>query len=116
LKKAGRPHAAHATFGHWAKLLAIAVLSHTIQIWALALVTLTVGALPSIAESTYFSLVTYTTFGYGDVTLAPEHRIFGAMGAVTGLLAFGLSTALLVGLFGRILTWEDHSSPPDPNS
>ena len=31
------------------------------------------------------------------------YRIFGAMEAVTGLLSFGISTAFLVGIFGRLL-------------
>ena len=52
-------------------------------------------------------LVTYTTVGYGDVIVGPDYRLFAAMAAVTGLLNFGLSTAFLVGLFGRLL-------PDDP--
>ncbi len=76
----------------------------TIEVWLFALSVLALGALPDIREATYFVLVTYTTLGYGDVTLSTGYRIFGAFGAVTGLLVFGLSTAFLVGLFGRILS------------
>jgi len=76
----------------------------TIEVWLFALSVLALGALPDIGEATYFVLVTYTTLGYGDVTLSTGYRIFGAFGAVTGLLVFGLSTAFLVGLFGRILS------------
>ncbi len=89
------------------RLLAIALLaiiaSHTIQIWMFAFSVMAMQALPDFETAIYFSLVTYTTLGYGDVTLGDAHRIFGAFGAVTGLLAFGLSTAFLVGLFGRML-------------
>ena len=67
---------------------------------------LVMGVLPDIGEAIYFALVTYTTLGYGDVTLPTGYRIFGAFGSVTGLLAFGLSTALLVGLFGRLMQRE----------
>ena len=45
----------------------------------------------------YFSIATYTTLGYGDVVLDEGHRIFAAFGAMTGMLAFGISTAFLVG-------------------
>ena len=92
------------------RLLAIALLaiiaSHTIQIWMFAFSVMAMQALPDFEAAIYFSLVTYTTLGYGDVTLSDAHRIFGAFGAVTGLLAFGLSTAFLVGLFGRMRPGE----------
>ncbi len=52
-------------------------------------------------DAVYFSLVTYTTVGYGDVTLGPEVRIFGAMASFAGILGFGMSTAFLVSLFTR---------------
>lgn len=79
------------------------LLSHTAHIYAWALAVWLMGALPGYEEPIYFSLVTYTTVGYGDVTLPKEFRIFGAMASVNGILAFGLSTAFLVGLFSKIL-------------
>jgi len=60
------------------------------------------GALPDWNTAVYFSLVTYTTLGYGDVILGPAMRIFAAFSAVTGLLGFGISTAFLVGAIGHI--------------
>jgi hypothetical protein len=77
--------------------------SHTLQlyIWALSLWLL--GALPGYEEPIYFALVTYTTVGYGDVTLPSDFRIFGAMASVNGILAFGLTTAFLVNFFPRVI-------------
>ena len=72
-----------------------------IWIWATSLVAL--GALPDIGEAIYFALVTYTTLGYGDVTVGDAFRVFAAMASETGLLSFGLSTALLVKLVGKLL-------------
>ena len=86
--------------------LAVVVLAHTIQVWLWAIVFVLAGALPDLAEAIYFSLVTYTTLGYGDVVVGSGFRIFGAMAAVTGLLNFGISTAFLVGLFGRLVQDE----------
>ncbi len=77
--------------------------SNTIEVWVFALTILAFGALPTIADSIYFALSTYTTLGYGDLVLATGYRIFGAFGSVSGLLAFGLSTAFLVNLFSRMV-------------
>ena len=70
--------------------------------WAVSLIWL--NALPNMFDAIYFSLVTYTTLGYGDVTLTLEFKIFGAMAAVTGLLNFGVSTAFLVAVLSNALT------------
>lgn len=81
---------------------AVAVFGHTLQIWVWAFALLNADGmevLTSRQEAVYFSIVTYTSLGYGDVTLTSDHNIFGAFASVTGLLSFGLSTAFLVGLF-----------------
>lgn len=88
---------------------AIVVFSHTIQVWIWAIAFRWQDAIPDWASSVYFSMVTYTTLGYGDITLGPEHRVFATFSAVTGLLTFGLSTAFLVGLVTRILSDSAHS-------
>ena len=94
----------------WSLMMVMAfaaiVLAHTIQIWLWAVSFMLLSALPNIADAIYFSLVTYTTLGYGDVTVDIGLRIYAAMAAVTGLLNFGLSTAFLVGLFARLLSSE----------
>lgn len=61
-----------------------------------------VEALPSFREATYFSLVTFTTLGYGDVTLDDEWRILGAFQAANGILMFGWTTALIVAVAHRL--------------
>ncbi|AHD00743.1 potassium channel family protein [Leisingera methylohalidivorans] len=84
---------------------------HTAQIWIWSAAFVLVGALGDWNTSVYFSLTTYTTLGYGDVVLGPALRIFAAFGAVTGLFAFGISTAFLVSAMGRLfsLNGEAHS-------
>lgn len=79
------------------------LLVHTVHIYAWAIVLWLVGALAGYEEPIYFSISTYTTVGYGDVTLEKGFRIFGSMGGVHGILAFGLTTAFLVGLFSKII-------------
>lgn len=82
---------------------ALIVFAHTVQVWIWAVFFVGFGAFADLATALYFSLVTYTTLGYGDFVLGPDIRIFASFAAVTGLLTFGLSTAFLVGLIGRIL-------------
>lgn len=79
------------------------VLAHTVQVWLWAFALMKMGALGTTSDAVYFSLVTYTTLGYGDIVLEPGHRIFGAFASVTGLLTFGVSTAFLVSLMSRVL-------------
>ena len=65
-------------------MFATVVFSHTLQVWIWAVAFVVLGAIDGLSQSIYFALVTYTTLGYGDVTLGPIFRIFGAMSAVTG--------------------------------
>ena len=62
-----------------------------------------VGALPTFPEAVYFSLVTFTTLGYGDVTLGEEWRMLAALEAANGIMMFGWTTALIVAVFRRLL-------------
>ncbi|MEM8842896.1 MAG: ion channel [Pseudomonadota bacterium] len=79
------------------------LVGHTIQVWVWALNFRLSRAIGALDEAVYFSLVTTTTLGYGDVTLDRNWRVFGAMAAVSGLLTYGLSTAYLVSIVERML-------------
>lgn len=89
-------------------LLAVAVIltAHTVQIWGWALIFLIVSGLPDLSTSFYFSAVTYTTLGYGDVVLAENARIVATFCAIIGLLTFGISTAFLIGVLSKVLPAE----------
>ena len=65
-----------------------------IAIWAGAYVAL--GALSGFEEALYFSAVSFTTVGYGDVVLSAQWRILGVSEAVVGMLLFGWSVGLLL--------------------
>ncbi len=90
------------TAGPIAIALAFIVATHTIQVWIWATVWVLGDVLPDWNSALYFSLVTFTTLGYGDIVLGEGLRIFGAFASVTGLLAFGLSTAFMVALMTRV--------------
>jgi hypothetical protein len=54
------------------------------------------GLFPTMEEAVYFSLVAFTTLGFGDVLLPREWRLLAGLSAANGLLYFGLMTAMLV--------------------
>ena len=64
--------------------------------WAVAYLRLPGNTnLKSLEEAAYFSIVTFTTLGYGDITLSPPWRLLSGIEAVNGILLAGWSTALL---------------------
>ena len=68
----------------------------TVGVWIWALSLHLVGAFATFEEAVYFSLVCFTTLGFGDVLLPAEWRILSGMTAANGFLNFGLLTALLI--------------------
>ncbi|CAD0185571.1 Ion channel [Ruegeria sp. THAF57] len=86
--------------------LVFIVAIHTFQVWLWAIVWVLGETLPDWNTALYFSLVTFTTLGYGDIVLGEDLRIFGAFASVTGLLAFGLSTAFMVALMTQVFKEE----------
>ena len=55
-----------------------------------------VGAIQDFEEALYFSMVTFTTLGYGDITLADSWRLLAAFEAANGCIMFGWTTAIVV--------------------
>lgn len=57
--------------------------------------------LPSITEfeslekAIYFSLVTFTTLGYGEITISSTNRILAGFEAMSGVLLLGWTTAIM---------------------
>jgi hypothetical protein len=61
------------------------------------------GAMPDLASAMYFSAVTYTTTGYGDLVLPQSWRLVGAVEALTGILMCGWSTGFFFAVLNRML-------------
>ncbi|MGB3020865.1 MAG: potassium channel family protein, partial [Methyloceanibacter sp.] len=56
---------------------------------------LALGAIGSFEQAVYFSTVTFTTLGFGDIILDERWRLLSSFEAANGLLMFGWSTALV---------------------
>lgn len=67
-----------------------------VLLWAFAYYTIPDIHTPStIEECIYFSMVTFTTLGYGDIVIGSSWRLFSGIQAMAGMLVFGWSSALL---------------------
>jgi len=82
------------------------VLLHLLEVSAWALFYVLRGGMPDLPSALYFSAVTYTTTGYGDLVLPPEWRLVGAVEALTGILMCGWSTGFFVAAVGRVIKAE----------
>lgn len=77
------------------------MLVHTLQVWIWASVFMALGAFAQLEPALYFSLVAFSTVGFGDITLGHEWRLLSALTAANGFLSFGWSTAHMVELVRR---------------
>lgn len=94
--------------------LTMAVLTglHVLQItlWGVAYLWVPgVTVLSSLEEALYFSIVTFTTVGYGDVVVDRHWRLMAGIEALNGILLMGWSTAVLISVAQRF--WQ-----PGPSS
>jgi len=78
------------------------ILLHLVEISLWALFYLWREGMPDMNAAFYFSAVTYTTVGYGDLVLPREWRLVGGVEALTGILMCGLSTAFFFGAVARM--------------
>ncbi|CAA0083233.1 Uncharacterised protein [BD1-7 clade bacterium] len=85
----------------------IILLVHTAEAWAWAVVYIHLEQFESIERALYFSVVTATTLGYGDITLAPEWQILSTFEAMGGLILFGTSTAFMMAVIQSVLNDDD---------
>ena len=79
------------------------VLLHLAEIAVWALFYWWQKCLPDAESSFYFSGVTYTTVGYGDLVLPTEWRLLGPVEGLTGILMCGLSTGFFFAVVSRFL-------------
>jgi hypothetical protein len=82
------------------------ILLHMIEITAWAIVYTWRDAMPDLQSALYFSAVTYTTTGYGDLVLPQPWRLAGAIEALTGILMCGWSTGFFFAIVSRMLRMD----------
>ncbi len=84
------------------KVAAWIILLHLLEITVWAAFYCWKGAMPELQSALYFSAVTYTTTGYGDLVLPPQWRLVGGVEALTGILMCGWSTGFFFAVGSRL--------------
>ena len=93
-------------------LVLISLHATEVFVWSLVFRLLPSGGLASLEEAMYLSFTTFTTLGYGDVTLQGPSRMLTGIEALNGVLLIGWSTALSFAVIQRV--WEKTERPDRP--
>jgi hypothetical protein len=67
---------------------------------------LLIGALSGFEKAFYFSTVTYTSLGFGDIVLEAPWRLLSSFQAANGVIMFGWTTALIFAAVHRIYFFQ----------
>jgi voltage-gated potassium channel Kch len=78
------------------------ILLHLVEISLWAFFYTWKQGMPDLPSALYFSAVTYTTTGYGDLVLPNEWRLVGGVEALTGILMCGWSAAFFFAVVSRM--------------
>jgi len=89
------------------------IVLHLIEIGVWAVFYLWKDAMADLSSAVYFSAVTYTTTGYGDLVLPEEWRLVGGVEALTGILMCGWSTGFFFAVVSRMLERTSKQTGPD---
>jgi hypothetical protein len=68
--------------------------------WAVAYKAL--GATPDMNAAVLYSFSAMTAYGHASVLLEPHWQLMGALEALNGLMLFGLTTAFMFAVIGRV--------------
>ena len=78
----------------------LAAISIGVWIWAAGFVA--VGQFADLETALYFSVVSMTTLGYGDIVLGKEWRLLSGLIAANGLILFSVATAFFFEFFRQL--------------
>jgi hypothetical protein len=95
-----RPHVFETII--FSAVLTILFFGIFLQAFVWACVFILTGEITDLQKAIYFSLVNFTSLGYGDIVLSEERAILGPMEASNGILMLGLSTSFLYSVAERL--------------
>ena len=72
----------------------VIVITFITWLWALLLIWL--GTFNNLEPALYFSLISFTTLGFGDLILNEDWRLLAGFIAANGFIVFGLGTAYIL--------------------
>jgi len=96
-----------------AVLMILLMLGNIVQVLLWALIYSALGAFEDFETAVYFSGVTFTSLGFGDVALQGRMRLLAPLQAANGLMMFGITTALFIAAVQRAIA-NSHAARSRP--
>lgn len=97
----------------WSLIVAVfmigAALMADIWLWTLLFYTLEPELLGNIETALYFTTITFTTVGYGDIVFSSDWRLLTASTAINGMIIFGWSTAFIFEIMAALYRPSDRN-------
>lgn len=100
----------HALVTIWLIVLGLFAL-HGVEIWIYAGIYEAAGAVNSLREAVYFSLITYGAIGYSDHAIAPAWQIVAGIEGINGVILIGWTTAFFVTVMGEVQVRAPRRAP-----
>ncbi len=95
----------------WSLIVSIFMIGAAIMIdiwlWTLLFYGLERDVFSRIEDALYFTTITFTTVGYGDIVLPPEWRLLSSSTAINGMIIFGWSTAFIFEIMASLYKPSD---------
>lgn len=79
------------------------VVVHTVEAWGWAAIYYALGEFTEFNQSLYFSVVTATSLGYGDIVLSDRWQLLSTFEAMGGLILFGVTVTFFLRFCGPSL-------------
>jgi len=76
-------------------VMLLMLFSNFVQMCIWAVLFMLLGEFGDFGSALYFSAVNFATLGYGDIVMTDRWRLLGPLEAATGILMFGVSTAVM---------------------
>jgi len=83
-------------------LVLLMFLVSVLEVTAWAGLYLVLHAIEGLEKAVYFSMVTFTTLGYGEIVLDERWRLLASFEAANGIIMFGWTTAIVIAVVQRI--------------
>jgi hypothetical protein len=103
------PHLLHVL--QLSRVVLIMFLASIIEVVLWALAYLQLGAIEGLESAIYFSMVTFTTLGYGDIVLHEGWRLLASFEAINGIIMGGWTTAIVMWAVTRVYFTEHGKDP-----
>lgn len=81
--------------GLLATVMLIVTIGSLLQVMIWALLFMALGEFDQPEAAMYYSMVNFSTLGYGDIVMSERWRMLGPLEAMNGILMFGVSTAVM---------------------